>query len=164
MKKKDIKGQKKTRFILKVRKIKYKKMINLPACWTGYLYLMCKEKQDKKKKKLALIFAGSVMGLLNGFFGGGGGMICVPILQKFLKLKAKQAHATAILVIFPLSLISAFIYVLNGYITTLPLLVVGGGFVIGGIIGAFALKFLPPKAVRIIFAIVMFAGGVRLII
>ncbi len=121
-------------------------------------------KKFTSKQKLLLIITGSIIGFLNGFFGGGGGMICVPLLQKVLKLDAKKSHATAILVIFPLSLISAFIYVFNGFISSLPLITVGTGVVIGGIIGSFALKFLPPKAVRIIFAIVMFVGGIKLII
>lgn len=124
-------------------------------------------KSDKKmftKKKVILLLSGAVIGLLNGFFGGGGGMICVPILQKVLSLDAKCSHATAIAVIFPLSLISAFIYVINGYIKSFPLISIGLGVVLGGIVGAFALKFLPPKAVRIIFALIMFAGGVKLII
>lgn len=116
-----------------------------------------------KKGKFLLILSGAIIGLLNGFFGGGGGMVCVPILQKVLNLDAKSSHATAIVVIFPLSLISAFIYVLNGYIQSFPLITIGIGVVLGGLLGAFALKFLPPKAVRIIFAIIMFVGGIKLI-
>ncbi len=123
-----------------------------------------KAKTFTKKQKVFLILSGGAIGLLNGFFGGGGGMICVPILQKVLGLDAKHSHATAIAVIFPLSLISAFVYVINGYISSFPLLSVGLGVVLGGITGSFALKFLPPKAIRIIFAIVMFVGGIRLIV
>ncbi len=121
-------------------------------------------KKFTKKEKFYLILACSVIGFLNGFFGGGGGMVCVPILQNVLSLDAKKSHATAIMVIFPLSLISAFIYVINGYISSLPLLTIGLGVVAGGILGSFALKFLPPKIVRILFAIIMFAGGIKLII
>ncbi len=117
-----------------------------------------------KKEKLLLLLSGAFIGFLNGFFGGGGGMICVPILQKILSLDAKKSHATAIAVIFPLSLVSAFIYVINGYIKSFSLLTIGLGVVIGGIIGAFALKFLPPKAIRVIFAIIMFVGGIKLIL
>ena len=123
-----------------------------------------KEKSFSKKQKMLLLLSGGVIGLLNGFFGGGGGMICVPILQKVLSLDAKSSHATAIAVIFPLSLISAFVYVINGYISSFPLLTIGLGVVAGGITGALALKFLPPKIIRLIFAVVMFVGGIRLII
>lgn len=125
------------------------------------------QKDNKKsqfKKKLELILSGTFIGFLNGFFGGGGGMICVPILQKVLNLDSKKAHATAIAIIFPLSLISAFIYVYNGVIQSLPLLATTIGVVSGGLLGAFALKVLPPKAIKIIFALIMFVGGIKLII
>lgn len=127
-----------------------------------------KKRKNKGKKivnkNLWLILSGAVIGFLNGFFGGGGGMVCVPILQKVLNLDSKESHATAIAVIFPLSLISASIYVFNGYIDSLPLLTVGLGVVLGGILGAYILKILPPKALRIIFALIMFIGGIKLII
>lgn len=129
-----------------------------------YIPLKQREKSIWKNKNIWLVFSGILMGFLNGFFGGGGGMICVPILQKILGLDAKDSHATAIMIIFPLSLVSAFIYVIGGYISSLPLITVGLGVIAGGIVGAFALKFLPPKAIRIIFAIIMFAGGIKLII
>lgn len=122
------------------------------------------DKKFSKKEKILLLLSGAAIGFLNGFFGGGGGMICVPILQKVLSLDAKKSHATAIAVIFPLSLISAFIYVINGYIQSFPLLTVGLGVVAGGLLGAFALKFLPPKVIRLIFAIIMLAGGIKLIL
>ncbi len=130
-------------------------------------------KKDKKitpkrkniiNKKILLIICGAFIGFVNGFLGGGGGMICVPILQKFLNLDSKQAHATAIAVIFPLSIVSAFIYVINDYVKTLPLIYVTIGVVGGGIIGAIFLKFLPTKFVQIIFALIMLAGGLKLII
>ncbi|MBQ8909366.1 MAG: sulfite exporter TauE/SafE family protein [Clostridia bacterium] len=157
--------QKKTKKLLKIGEKKFKRT---RADFFAEFYLFSpkkiKTKGKHKNQKMWLVFAGSLMGFLNGFFGGGGGMVCVPILQKFLSLDAKHSHATAIMVIFPLSVISAIIYVINGYITTEPLISVGIGVVIGGILGSFALKFLPPKAVRIIFAVIMFAGGIKLII
>lgn len=116
------------------------------------------------KERLFLILSGAAIGVLNGFLGGGGGMVCVPILESVLHLTNKDAHATAIFVIFPLSLISAFIYVFNGYIKTTPLLIVTAGVVLGGVLGSFCLKWLPPKAIRVIFALIMLAGGIRLII
>lgn len=116
------------------------------------------------QKRMLLIASGALIGILNGFFGGGGGMICVPILEYVLRLDNKNAHATAIMVIFPLSLISAFIYVLNGNVQSLPLVITTIGVVLGGVLGAFCLQWLPSKAVRIIFALLMLAGGVRLVL
>lgn len=127
-----------------------------------------KRKQAMDKGKLKKYFwmslGGSFIGFLNGFFGGGGGMVCVPVLNKIAGLSEKRSHATAIAIIFPLSLISAFIYVINGYIKSLPLITVTIGSLAGGIIGAFALKILPPKWVRIIFAVIMLVGGIKLIL
>ncbi len=127
-----------------------------------------KDKQKHKKsqigKKIILLLLGGMIGFINGFFGGGGGMICVPTLEKALKLDNKRAHATAIAVIFPLSLISCAIYIFKGSIQSLPLLTVGLGVLAGGIAGSISLKYIPSKVLRIIFAIIMFVGGVRLVI
>ena len=116
------------------------------------------------KKKLLLSICGALIGFINGFFGGGGGMICVPLLEKVLNLKNKYAHATALVVIFPLSFVSAVVYFLSGNLETISFLTVGSGVVLGGILGSFLLKFLPSKIIRIIFAFVMLAGGIRLLL
>ncbi len=121
-------------------------------------------KHKKFQKTLLLVSLGGVIGFLNGFFGGGGGMVCVPALERVLKLDNKHAHATAIAVIFPLSVVSCAIYIFKGAIESLPLLTVGLGVLLGGIIGSIALKIMPGKVIRIVFAFVMLAGGVRLLI
>ena len=130
----------------------------------GMVFEKSKNKILVKKQICILICSGAFIGLLNGFFGGGGGMVCVPILEKVLNLSSKESHATAISVIFPLSFVSACIYVFNNSISSLPLLTVALGAVAGGIVGAYVLKFMPPKAIRFIFALIMLAGGIRMII
>ena len=64
-----------------------------------------------KHKIFIHIVCGIIVGFLNGFFGGGGGMFCVPMLQKFCGYKDKQAHATTLCVILPLSIVSSFVYI-----------------------------------------------------
>lgn len=127
-----------------------------------------KNVEDKEKlplsRKIILAICGALIGFVNGLFGGGGGMICVPLLQRVLHLPDKYSHATAIVVIFPISLVSAIIYCLSGNLESVPLATVGVGVVLGGVVGSFALKFLPEKIVRVIFVLIMLAGGVRLII
>ena len=70
--------------------------------------------KSKKKLKNGAIkgFFAALVGFICGFFGGGGGLVCVPVLERVYKLPTKQAHATAIMVIFPLSVISSFIAIL----------------------------------------------------
>ncbi len=116
------------------------------------------------KSKFLLCICGAIIGFINGFFGGGGGMICVPLLEKVLHLPNKYSHATAIVIIFPISFISTVIYLLSGNLETVSFLTIGTGVLLGGIVGSFALKFLPAKIIRIIFVFVMLAGGIRLLI
>lgn len=115
------------------------------------------------KSVFLLCLCGAIIGFVNGFFGGGGGMICIPLLEKVLHLPNKYSHATAIAVILPISFVSAVIYLLNGNLETIPFLTVGSGVVLGGILGSFLLKFLPSKVIRIIFVFIMLAGGIRLL-
>ena len=47
------------------------------------------------------LLTGSIIGFVNGFWGGGGGMICVPLLQNIIHLPEKKAHATTLLIMLP---------------------------------------------------------------
>ena len=60
-----------------------------------------------------LFWFGLGIGLLGGFFGSGGGILAVALLQK-QGLEPRRAHATSIAIILPLSLISLVVYWLNG--------------------------------------------------
>lgn len=115
------------------------------------------------KEKLYLILTGVVTGLANGFFGGGGGMIVVPLLTFLLKMKTKSAHATAIAIILPVSVISAIVYFIKGSFDFSVGLPSGSGVVLGGIAGAWLLGKLSSKWITRIFAVVMLAAGVKLL-
>ena len=65
---------------------------------------------SKVKRGFLSVLVGCFVGFINGFFGGGGGMIAVPTLAKFYDLEEKKAHATSIAVILPLSIASSIIY------------------------------------------------------
>ena len=116
------------------------------------------------KVKTAAIYASSAaVGLISGFFGGGGGMLCVPLLQ-LRGLPVKQAHATALIVILPLCIVSAAIYIANGYFDTTAVLCAVIGVSIGGAAGALMLDKLNGTVVGIIFAALMIAIGIKLTI
>lgn len=52
-------------------------------------------------------------GDMQRFFGSGGGMIAVPMLEKGGS-EAKKAHATSIAITLPLSIISGLVYFKGG--------------------------------------------------
>ena len=103
-----------------------------------------------------------MIGFVNGFFGSGGGMLCVPLLEKALGEETKRAHATAILVILPISIASAVMYLIGGFWDTTVVSTASLGVIAGGIGGAFLLKILPAKIVGLIFALMMIFVGIRL--
>lgn len=120
--------------------------------------------QFSKKQILILILCGALIGLVNGFFGGGGGMLCVPILEKIIGLESKKAHATTLCVILPLCIVSALIYIYNNNIDFVNLSWVSLGAITGGIIGAIFLSKINSKWLRVIFAILMLGVGVKMVI
>lgn len=120
---------------------------------------MVNDKNINKNKYYAPLI-GAVAGLVNGIFGGGGGMIVVPMLVMLLKCPPKKAHATALIIILPLSLVSGIIYAVFGNLNINVATPVSIGVILGGALGAFLLSKLSSKWVIIIFSVVMaFAGG-----
>lgn len=116
----------------------------------------------KKYFKFALI--GIVTGMANGLFGSGGGTIAVPAMVLLLNEEEHIAHATAISIILPLTLVSAVLYVSNSYINwELTYKVVLGG-IVGGYIGAKLLNICPSHILRKIFAVFMIAAAIRMLL
>ena len=83
----------------------------------------------KKWSKAAL--TGVLAGFLNGLFGSGGGIIAVPLFKKS-GLSVKESHATALMMMFFLSVVSAGLYLYEGRLSPGDAV----GFLPGGIIGA----------------------------
>ena len=118
----------------------------------------------KSGVKKAITFAASALvGGISGFFGGGGGMLCVPLLEQ-MGLDVKRAHATALLVILPICTVSAAIYIYNGYFDLTAVFCACLGVTLGGAIGALTLNKLNTTAVSLIFAALMIAIGIKLTI
>ena len=110
---------------------------------------------------LAAIGVGALAGLVNGLFGGGGGMVMVPLLTAWCGLEQKRALATCVAVILPFCVLSAAIYVLRtdfDWLLALPYLIGGG---IGGALGGLLFKRVSSRWLRRIFALFLLYGGVR---
>lgn len=116
---------------------------------------------EGKKGIARCAVSGAAAGLINGFFGGGGGMIFIPLLTRWLGLEEQKAFATCVSVILPLCIVSSAVYLFRAEIEMAlawPYLV-GGLF--GGIVAGKVFKKVPPKLLRRILALLIIYGGVR---
>ncbi|WP_425446049.1 sulfite exporter TauE/SafE family protein [Dethiothermospora halolimnae] len=117
-----------------------------------------------KKTHIKLLLIGLVTGIINGLFGSGGGTIIVPALVFILSLEQYKAHATAISIILPLSIVSTIIYLRSDIIDLSIALMITSGGIIGSILGAKFLNKIPSKILRKIFGIFMIIAAIRLVI
>lgn len=114
-------------------------------------------------KKIKNILLGIAIGAVNILIGSCGGIVAVESLKKN-GLEQTKAHATAVAVILPLSLISAIGYIAKGevclsdsYIYLIPGLV-------GSVIGSWLLPKIPQKILNKVFSVFMIYAGVRMLI
>lgn len=113
----------------------------------------------KKVKKLHILVFGALIGIINGLLGGGGGMIVVPVLTKFFGFNQKEAQATALFVILPISIASSIIYITHNSINFAQSWPAILSIVAGGAGGALLLNKLDNKVVRIIFIALILISG-----
>jgi len=67
------------------------------------------------KQKWLNYVAGGAAGLANGLFGGGGGMVVIPLLSR--RLPPEKLYATCVGLIFPVCAVSAGVYLFTGGIS-----------------------------------------------
>jgi len=115
------------------------------------------------KRRIFYLLGGLVVGFLSGFFGGGGGMVVVPLLTLVGKMQEKKAHATAMAVILPLSVVGGVVYLLSGRYDLSVGLPTGIAFIVGSVVGSLFLKKISNKVLGIVFSVLMIIGGVRLL-
>ena len=114
------------------------------------------------KRYATYLMWGSAVGLLNGLFGSGGGVAAVLVLKKCFHLETKQAHASALLVILPLSVISMIIYLTRASFPLSTGLWASVGGIAGGAVGACMLKKLSAVWVTRLFGLMMVAAAIRM--
>lgn len=150
---------------------KYNKNINLPLkikkvdnCVVAEISTMQNTEKAQKVNVFWLILSGLFIGFVNGFWGGGGGMICVPVLTSLIKLPEKKGHATALLVMLPLCIASFVIYLIKSSIEIGTVINVGVGFVVGGALGALLLKNINNLLLKLLFSLIIIAGGIKMLL
>lgn len=110
------------------------------------------------------ILIGLIAGIANGLFGSGGGTIVVPAMVLLLGAEEHKAHATAISIILPLTIVSAFFYIKSQFVDwPLTFKMMTGG-IVGGYLGARLLNVCPSNILRKVFAVFMILAAFRMIV
>lgn len=113
------------------------------------------------RSKGRYLLAGGLAGVANGFFGGGGGSVLVPLLTRVCGLDQRRAFATSVAVILPLCTLSAGIYFFRGGLdltAALPYLI---GGTVGGWMGGRWFKGVKIGWLKRAFGLLLIYGGVR---
>lgn len=114
-------------------------------------------------RKIKLFITGIGIGIINSLFGAGGGIIAVPILRSE-GLNQRQAQASAIAVILPLSFISTVMYLIKGYFTLSDGLWFIPFGLTGAVLGTKIMKKVSNRLLNTLFSILMLYMGIRMIL
>ena len=120
-------------------------------------------KRDKVSKPI-IMAAAVCTGIANGLFGAGGGMLAVVVLERLCQLESEKAHATALMVMLPLSIVSLFVYFLRGSLSFDVVPAVALGMLPGSYLGAKLLGKLRSVWIDRLFSLLMLAAGIRLVL
>ena len=105
--------------------------------------------------------AGGAAGLANGLFGGGGGMVFLPLMSRSADLSKRQLFATCVAVIFPVCAVSAAVHFFRSGISLSQALPYLAGGLLGGFLGGRLYGRISTRWLRRIFALFLFYAGVK---
>jgi uncharacterized membrane protein YfcA len=117
----------------------------------------------KLKYVWKFILSGVLTGFVNGLFGAGGGMLMVPLLTRFCKVEDKEAFATSLCIVLPISLVSLAVYALGGNLQlqgVIPYLIGGS---LGGIVAGLTYRKVSAGVLHKVLAVIILFGGIRLV-
>lgn len=112
-------------------------------------------------KKTINYIAGILIGIINIVIGACGGIVAIECLKNN-NIKQTKAHATAISIILPLTVISAVVYLMNNNVNLSDSYVYIIPGIIGSFVGATLLPKIPSKILRKVFSLFMIYAGIRM--
>ena len=105
-------------------------------------------------------------GLINGLLGAGGGIVVVWALSRVLSHRLsdrRDAFANALMIMLPISAISAAVYAMRGALDSRELDILILPAIAGGLIGALVLDKINTNWLRLIFAAIIIYSGLTML-
>ena len=121
------------------------------------------DQQPRRISPWLLVVIGLVAGILGGGLGVGGGIILVPLFVA-VGLGRHQAHATSLAAIVFIAAAGAVTFGASGEIALTTGVIIGIGGVVGSVIGASVMNRVSPRALTIVFGVVLLVAGIRMIV
>ena len=111
-----------------------------------------------------LVAIGTLAGLFSGLFGVGGGSVIVPLLILWLGYEERGATATSLAAIVFIAAFAAAVQGLYGNVNLLDAALVGIPAIGGVLIGTWLQQRLPTGSIALLFALVLVASAVELVL
>ena len=113
------------------------------------------------KKHLGAILAGFCCGIINGLFGGGGGMILVPLLTLLTPIQEDQVFPTSISIVLPICLVSLGILAWLGQLSFSNAFIYLASGAVGGMIAGRWGHQIPQLWLHRLLGLLIAWGGIR---
>jgi uncharacterized membrane protein YfcA len=107
---------------------------------------------------------GTLAGLFSGLFGVGGGTVIVPLLMLWLAYEERMATATSLAAIAVIAAFAAAVGGLYGNVRVGDAALVGVPAIGGVLIGSWLAQRIPGRAIALMFAGVLVASAVELVL
>ena len=117
-----------------------------------------------RHRLLKLAAIGTAAGAFSGLFGVGGGTVIVPLLILWLGFGEREATGTSLAAIVVIALLAAIGQGLYGNVDLLEGVLIGVPAVAGVIAGTALQQRVPERAVSLIFAALLAAIAVELLV
>ena len=113
------------------------------------------------KKTIQWLLAGACAGSVAGLFGGGGGMVLVPLLSRNAEVNREDVFSTSVAIILPVCLVSILCTWYAGALSLRDALPFLPGSALGGLLAGFLGRKIPVKWLHRVLGLFMLWGGVR---
>tara|TARA_R110002049_G_scaffold144478_1_gene306729 strand:+ start:675 stop:1565 length:891 start_codon:yes stop_codon:yes gene_type:complete len=104
-----------------------------------------------------------IIGVTLGLFGGGGGILTVPLLHYGIAMPVDQAIATSLLIICITSIASTWQHAKQNHVLWREGYLLGFSGIIGAVLGAQLSALFPPQSLLLLLSSIMFASGIAML-
>lgn len=120
--------------------------------------------EGSPNRTLKLVAIGTMAGLFSGLFGVGGGTVIVPLAMLWLGYEERTATATSLAAIIFIAAFAAGVQGLYGNVDVRDALEIGLPAVGGVLLGTWLQQRLQASSIALMFAAVLVASAVELVL